>query len=130
MKFEFVIKVLVFCFRKRRKKVPAAKRRLEKMIIHRSKFNAGAKSVTNSLQSISAQEFLLLLHSKDYCGAVSAGTNGQVFPKEQMDGPVAGQVGPDLGDQTSQPCQHGEEQEKSEVYKSDDKVTEHKEDTT
>eukprot|EP00090_Calanus_glacialis_P044240 TRINITY_DN7876_c0_g1_i1.p1 TRINITY_DN7876_c0_g1~~TRINITY_DN7876_c0_g1_i1.p1 ORF type:complete len:630 (-),score=222.37 TRINITY_DN7876_c0_g1_i1:163-1983(-) len=63
----------------------AAKRRLEKMIIHRSKFKAGAESVTNSLQSISAQELLLLLDSKDYCGAVSAGTNGQVFSEEQMD---------------------------------------------
>ena len=63
----------------------AAKRRLEKMIIHRSKFKAGAESVTNSLQSISAQELLLLLDSKDYCGAVSAGTNGQVFSEEQVD---------------------------------------------
>merc|ERR1712106_37273 len=63
----------------------AAKRRLEKMIIHRSKFKAGAESVTNSLQSISAQELLSLLDSKDYCGAVSAGTDGHVFSQEQID---------------------------------------------
>eukprot|EP00092_Neocalanus_flemingeri_P007907 GFUD01008533.1.p1 GENE.GFUD01008533.1~~GFUD01008533.1.p1 ORF type:complete len:945 (-),score=300.16 GFUD01008533.1:289-3123(-) len=62
----------------------AAKRRLEKMIIHRSKFKAGAESVTSSLQSISAQELLTLLDSKDYCGAVSAGA-GQVFTQEQLD---------------------------------------------
>jgi len=63
----------------------AAKRRLEKMIIHRSKFKAGAENVSSSLQSISPQELLALLDSKDYCGAVSAGTNGQVFTEEQMD---------------------------------------------
>merc|ERR1712142_850174 len=63
----------------------AAKRRLEKMIIHRSKFKAGAENVSSSLQSISPQELLALLDSKDYCGAVSAGTNGQVFIEEQMD---------------------------------------------
>jgi len=62
----------------------AAKRRLEKMIIHRSKFKAGAENVSSSLQSISPQELLALLDSKDHCGAVSAGINGQVFTEEQM----------------------------------------------
>jgi len=62
----------------------AAKRKLEKMIIHRSKFKAGAESVSSSLQSISPQELLALLDSKDYCGSVSAGTDGQVFTEEQM----------------------------------------------
>jgi len=62
----------------------AAKRKLEKMIIHRSKFKAGAESVSSSLQSISPQELLALLDSKDYCGSVSAGSNGQVFTEEQM----------------------------------------------
>jgi len=63
----------------------AAKRRLEKMVIHRSKFKAGAENVSSSLQSISPQELLSLLDSKDYCGAMSAGAGGQVFTKEQMD---------------------------------------------
>merc|ERR1719186_1155345 len=64
----------------------AAKRRLEKMIIHRSKFKAGAENVTNSLQSISAQELLSLLDSKDYCGAVSGeAKSGQVFTQDQLD---------------------------------------------
>ena len=64
----------------------AAKRRLEKLIIHRSKFKAGAENVTNSLQSISAQELLTLLDSQDYCGAISAASeDNQVFTKEQMD---------------------------------------------
>jgi len=64
----------------------AAKRRLEKMIIHRSKFKAGAENVTNSLQSISAQELLSLLDSKDYCGAVSGeAKSGKVFTQDQLD---------------------------------------------
>jgi len=63
----------------------AAKRKLEKMIIHRSKFKAGAENVASSLQSISAKELLALLDSKDYVGAVSASSTGQVFTQEQMD---------------------------------------------
>jgi len=55
------------------------------MIIHRSKFKAGAENVASSLQSISAKELLALLDSKDYVGAVSASSTGQVFTQEQMD---------------------------------------------
>ena len=46
----------------------AAKRRLEKMIIHKSKFKAGAENVKSSITSISTEELLNLLDSKDYCG--------------------------------------------------------------
>ena len=58
----------------------AAKRKLEKMVIHKSKFKAGAENVKSSLKSISAQELLTLLDSKDYVGAVVAKEkyNGQV----------------------------------------------------
>ena len=50
----------------------AAKRKLEKMVIHKSKFKAGAENVKSSLKSISAQELLTLLDSKDYVGSVVA----------------------------------------------------------
>merc|ERR1711994_368938 len=64
----------------------AAKRKLEKMIIHKSKFKAGAENVKSSLQSISAQELLILLDSKDYIGSMVADDkyNGQVFSEEQL----------------------------------------------
>merc|ERR1712214_142646 len=50
----------------------AATRKLEKMVIHKSKFKAGAENVKSSLQSISPQELLQLLDSKDYCGSITA----------------------------------------------------------
>ena len=58
----------------------AAKRKLEKMIIHKSKFKAGAENVKSSLKSISPQELLSLLDSKDYIGSMVAQDkyNGQV----------------------------------------------------
>merc|ERR1719389_683662 len=64
----------------------SAKRKLEKMIIHKSKFKAGAENVKSSLQSISAQELLTLLDSKDYIGSMVANDkyNGQVFSEEQL----------------------------------------------
>merc|ERR1719225_2122873 len=65
----------------------AAKRKLEKMIIHRSKFKAGAESVSSSLQSISPQELLALLDSKDYIGSVVANDKykGQVCSDQQLE---------------------------------------------
>merc|ERR1719412_2487794 len=65
----------------------AAKRKLEKMVIHKSKFKAGVENVKSSLQSLSAQELLSLLDSQDYVGAVSASDkyHGQVFTEEQLD---------------------------------------------
>merc|ERR1712241_375928 len=64
----------------------AAKRKLEKMVIHKSKFKAGAENVKSSLQSISPQELLTLLDSKDYCGSITANDKykGQVFSDEQL----------------------------------------------
>merc|ERR1711978_65310 len=65
----------------------AAKRKLEKMVIHKSKFKAGAENVKSSLQSISPQELLSLLDSQDYVGAVSATDKyeGQVFSDQQLE---------------------------------------------
>merc|ERR1711879_258689 len=64
----------------------AAKRKLEKMVIHKSKFKAGAENVKSSLQSISPQELLSLLDSEDYVGAVSATDKyeGQVVSDQQL----------------------------------------------
>jgi len=65
----------------------AAKRKLEKMVIHKSKFKAGAENVKSSLKSITAHELLSLLDSKDYVGSVVAKEkyNGKVFTDEQLD---------------------------------------------
>merc|ERR1719381_166898 len=64
----------------------AAKRKLEKMVIHREKFKSGAENVKSSLQSISPQELLSLLDSQDYVGEVSASDKyqGQVFTDQQL----------------------------------------------
>ena len=61
----------------------AAKRKLEKMIMHKEKFKSGAKSITTSLKSISPQELLQLLSSKDHVGALEC-SDGQIFSEEQM----------------------------------------------
>lgn len=50
----------------------AAKRKMEKMVIHKEKFNAGAESISTSLKTISPSELLWLLDSKDHVGEVSA----------------------------------------------------------
>merc|ERR1711971_1447353 len=65
----------------------AAKRKLEKMVIHKSKFKAGAENVKSSLKSITAHELLSLLDSKDYVGSVVAKEkyNGKVFTDEQLE---------------------------------------------
>jgi len=64
----------------------AAKRKLEKMIIHKSKFKSGAQSITTSLRTLSATELLALLDSKDHVGSISAEAiaSGKVFTEEQL----------------------------------------------
>ena len=64
----------------------AAKRKLEKMVIHREKFKAGAASITTSLKTLSPNELLQLLDSKDHVGVVSAEqlASGKVFTEEQV----------------------------------------------
>merc|ERR1719203_2291328 len=61
----------------------AAKRKLEKMIMHKEKFKSGAKSITTSLKSISPQELLQLLSSKDHVGELEC-SDGQIFSEAQM----------------------------------------------
>jgi len=65
----------------------AAKRKLEKMVIHREKFKAGAASITTSLKTLSPNELLQLLDSKDHVGVVSAEqlASGKVFTEEQVE---------------------------------------------
>ncbi|XP_041371850.1 lymphocyte-specific helicase-like [Gigantopelta aegis] len=48
----------------------ASKRKLEKMIIHRSKFKSGIKNFNTSLQPISVKELNDLLYSKDHEGVI------------------------------------------------------------
>ena len=62
----------------------AAKRKLDKMVIHKSKFKARAENKSNRLQTISPQELLSLIESKDYCGSISADADGLKFSEEQM----------------------------------------------
>lgn len=64
----------------------AAKRKLEKMVIHREKFKAGAASISTSLKTLSATELLQLLDSKDYVGTVTAEqlASGKVFTEQQV----------------------------------------------
>ena len=65
----------------------AAKRKLEKMIIHKEKFKSGASSIATSLKTLSPTELLNLLDSKDHVGVVSAEqlASGKVFTDEQME---------------------------------------------
>jgi len=55
------------------------------MVIHRSKFKSGAKSISTSLQSISPTELLQLLDSRDHVGSVTAQADSEtVFSEEQL----------------------------------------------
>merc|ERR550534_1431077 len=65
----------------------AAKRKLEKMIIHKEKFKSGAASIATSLKTLSPTELLGLLDSKDHVGVVSAEAlaSGKVSTDEQME---------------------------------------------
>jgi len=65
----------------------AAKRKLEKMIIHKEKFKSGAASIATSLKTLSPTELLGLLDSKDHVGVISAEAlaSGKVFTDEQME---------------------------------------------
>ena len=60
----------------------AAKRRLEKLIIHKNKFKS--QDLTKSMQSISPQELVELLNSKDHSGVVDR-KSGTVFTKQELD---------------------------------------------
>jgi len=65
----------------------AAKRKLEKMIIHKSKFKSGAQSIATSLKTLSPTELLTLLDSQDHVGSISAEAidSGNIFTDEQLD---------------------------------------------
>jgi ATP-dependent DNA helicase len=64
----------------------AAKRKLEKMVIHKSKFKSGAASIATSLKTLSPTELLTLLDSEDHVGTISAEAiaSGKVFTDEQI----------------------------------------------
>ena len=65
----------------------AAKRMLEKMVIHRKKFKSqDRKGLTTTMESISPQELLELLNSKDHAGIFDHDSeSGQVFSPGQIE---------------------------------------------
>lgn len=64
----------------------AAKRKLEKMIIHSKKFKShdNRNSLKREMEAISAQELLDLLNSQDHQGVVDRGTEA-VFSEKELD---------------------------------------------
>ena len=63
----------------------AAKRKLEKMIIHSKKFKSqDSEGLKKTMEAISPQELLDLLNSKDHAGVVDR-VDGVPFSKEELD---------------------------------------------
>jgi ATP-dependent DNA helicase len=64
---------------------PAAKRKLEKMIIHRNKFKSqDTEGLKTTMQTITPQELVELLNSKDHSGVVDR-KDEPVFTKQELD---------------------------------------------
>lgn len=64
----------------------AAKRKLEKMIIHKGKFKSGLKKdFTSEVTPLCAEELMELLKSQDHCGVIEQGKHGQVISDEDLD---------------------------------------------
>ena len=63
----------------------AAKRKLEKMVIHHRKFKSQDKEgLSATMEALNPQELLDLLNSKDHAGIVDRQT-GSVFSREELD---------------------------------------------
>ena len=63
----------------------AAKRRLEKLIIHRQKFKSQDLSgLKTTMQAVTAQELLDMLNSKDHAGIMDR-KDGPIFSQEELD---------------------------------------------
>merc|ERR1712079_109056 len=63
----------------------AAKRKLEKMIIHNKKFKSQDKAgLTATMEAISPQELMDLLNSKDHAGVIDR-KDGPIFDQEELD---------------------------------------------
>ncbi|XP_025081604.1 lymphocyte-specific helicase-like isoform X1 [Pomacea canaliculata] len=63
----------------------AAKRKLEKLVIHQGKFKSGIKNFKTSLDPISSEELLELLNSKDYESEVRGCDGQEVISKTELD---------------------------------------------
>lgn len=64
----------------------AAKRKLEKLVIHRNKFKSQDLSgLKTTMEAISPQELLDLLNSKDHAGVFHRRGGEQVFSKTEME---------------------------------------------
>jgi hypothetical protein len=62
----------------------AAKRKLEKLIIHRKKFKSqDLNGLTATMEAISPQELLELLESKDHAGVMDR-EDGTIFSEEEL----------------------------------------------
>ena len=63
----------------------AAKRRLEKLVIHQKKFKSQDLSgLKTTMEAISPSELLSLLNSKDHAGVVDR-KDGMIFTQEELD---------------------------------------------
>jgi len=63
----------------------AAKRKLEKMIIHNKKFKSQDKAgLTATMEAISPQELMDLLNSKDHAGVIDR-KDGPIFGQDELD---------------------------------------------
>ena len=63
----------------------AAKRKLEKMVIHSKKFKSqDSKGLKKTMEAVTPQELLELLNSKDHAGVVDR-MDGAVFKKEELE---------------------------------------------
>ena len=63
----------------------AAKRRLEKLVIHQKKFKSqDITGLKTTMEAISPSELLSLLNSKDHAGVVDR-KDGMIFSQEELD---------------------------------------------
>ena len=63
----------------------AAKRRLEKLVIHQKKFKSqDISGLKTTMEAISPSELLSLLNSKDHAGVVDR-KDGMIFSQEELD---------------------------------------------
>ncbi|XP_060070965.1 lymphoid-specific helicase-like [Ylistrum balloti] len=63
----------------------AAKRKIEKMVIHKEKFKSGIRNFTTSLQPLTQLELMDLLKSNDHQLAVNSGGTSSVISKRDLE---------------------------------------------
>ncbi len=63
----------------------AAKRKLEKMVIHSKKFKSQEQGLESTMKPLTMQELLDLLHSKDYSGEVGCEDGSMLLKKDVLE---------------------------------------------